>query len=433
MTARPETWSRPAEPGETALAALLAVAVFVAAWTLLHFGFYTDAVISDVRIYEKYGEWMAEGRVPYRDFRPEYPPLALPAFVVPALVGGEDGYVDVFEGLMAACGALALVFMALALRSLGASGGRSAAALAFAAAAPLALGPVVLSRFDLWPAALAAGALALLVSGRDRLGAAALALAVAAKLYPGVLVPLALAWVWRRRGRREALVCSAAFGAVLAACFLPFAVLAPDGVAASLGRQLSRPLQIESLGAALLIAPAGLLGLDVEMDSSHGSQNVEGGVGVAVGVAATVVQAAVLAWVWLRFARGPIDGERLLRYAAAAVVAFAALGKVLSPQYLIWLLPLVPLVRGRRGVAASGVLASALVLTQLWFPYRYWDYARTFDEAVAWLVLARDLALVALLAVLVLPPLGSSRRRAGGARRADASPGRSAPRAATTP
>jgi hypothetical protein len=83
------------------------------------------------------------------------------------------------------------------------------------------------------------------------------------------------------------------------------------------------------------------------------------------------------------------------------VVAFVALGKVLSPQFLIWLIPLVPLVRGRRGLVASGLLALALVLTQLWFPSRYWKLALEFDAASSWLVLARDLTLVALLVVLM--------------------------------
>jgi hypothetical protein len=84
-------------------------------------------------------------------------------------------------------------------------------------------------------------------------------------------------------------------------------------------------------------------------------------------------------------------------------VAFVALGKVLSPQFLVWLIPVVPLVRGRRGVTASALLAAALVLTQLWFPYRYWDLALRFDEIASWLVLVRDLVLAALLAVLVVP------------------------------
>ena len=112
----------------------------------------------------------------------------------------------------------------------------------------------------------------------------------------------------------------------------------------------------------------------------------------------SVAQLAVLVWIWLR---RPATAEALVRWSAAALVAFVALGKVLSPQFLIWLVPLVPLVAGRRGLLASGLLALALVLTQLWFPYRYWDLALEFDGVASGLVLARDLVLLAVLAVLV--------------------------------
>ena len=77
------------------------------------------------------------------------------------------------------------------------------------------------------------------------------------------------------------------------------------------------------------------------------------------------------------------------------------LGKVLSPQFLIWLVPVVPLVGGLRGLRASALLAVGLVLTQLWFPSRYWDLARELDPLPSTLVLIRDLVLVALLVVLV--------------------------------
>ena len=83
--------------------------------------------------------------------------------------------------------------------------------------------------------------------------------------------------------------------------------------------------------------------------------------------------------------------------------AFVALGKVLSPQFLIWLVPLVPLVRGRRGLWASVLLGIAVVLTQLWFPFRYFRLALDFEAGLSWLLLARDLTLVALVAVLLLP------------------------------
>jgi hypothetical protein len=41
------------------------------------------------------------------------------------------------------------------------------------------------------------------------------------------------------------------------------------------------------------------------------------------------------------------------------------------------------------------------VLTQLWFPSRYWELARDLDPFVSALVLLRDLTLVAVLVVLV--------------------------------
>jgi hypothetical protein len=90
------------------------------------------------------------------------------------------------------------------------------------------------------------------------------------------------------------------------------------------------------------------------------------------------------------------------------VCAFIAFGKVLSPQFLLWLIPIVPLVRGRRGCAATALLTAALVLTQVWFPRRYWDYVYAFHNAGA--VLARNVALVALLAVLVWPERVALRR-----------------------
>jgi Glycosyltransferase family 87 len=377
-----------------------ACAVFVVLSASLGSAWDGSAAISDLAVYERIGNGVEQGAVPYRDEAVEYPPGALPAFVLPALVSDDhESFARAFAALMVFCGVALIVLAALALRQLPASVLR----VCVPAVAPLLLGALLLTRFDLYPAALAVGAVAAMLAGRDRLGAGALGAAIAVKLWPGVLVPLLGAWVWRRRGRHEALLCLGIATVVVALAFLPFFVASPDGVARSVWRQLDRPLQIESLGAAVLLGAHHVAGMPLDWESSHGSQNLTGTVAVLTAVAASAVQVALLVWLWARFASGPADPVRLARYAAATVVAFVAVGKVLSPQFLIWLLPLVPLVVGRRGLVACGLLAAACLLTRGWFPDRYWALVKEFDEPASWLVLARNMLLVALLVAAAGP------------------------------
>jgi uncharacterized membrane protein len=358
--------------------AVAAGGLFLLCWGLVHLGFWSHGALVDWPTYQQYGDAILDhGRIPYRDFAVEYPPGALAVVILPAAFGN---YAAAFAWEMAACG-LVLVGVVTAIR-------REAAF--YVALAPVLAGSLILSRFDLWPALLTVAALAAFLRERHGLGWGLLGAAVAAKLWPFVLVPLALVWSYRAGRMRGALVGLA----VAAAVFVPFALVAPHGLWDSVRGQASRPLQIESLGASLFTAFG-----HPNVITSHGSQNVAGHGAIAAIFA--VLQIATLVALWIAFARGPATGERLLRYSAAAVCAFIAFGKVLSPQFLLWLIPLVPLVRGRRGYAATALLTVALVLTQVWFPRRYWDYVNAFHNADA--VLARNLALVALLLVLAWP------------------------------
>lgn len=399
MTERAERSYPRAERAQVALVALAGVALFVVAWLVLHTGHYDDVTITDTGVYREYGDRMLDGEVPYRDFELEYPPGALPVFVLPSL-GSEGRYDALFDLLMLLCGAAAIALVAVTLAAVRASPGALVAGVGLAAFAPLLLGPVLLTRYDLWPAALLAGALAALAAGRPRLGLGVLGLAVAAKLYPLVVLPLALLHVARARGRREALVGLGIFAAVLALVVGPFAVLGWDGLVDSVTRQAGRPLQLESLGAAALLA-AHRLGLyEAVVETSHGSQNLVGSLPDALATAGTVTQALAVGLVWVLFARSRRDPAALVVASAAAVTAFVAFGRVLSPQFMIWLLPLVPLVVVRNAVLAPVLFAAALVATQAWFPARYWDVVAL--ERTVWLVVVRDLLLVALFAALAL-------------------------------
>jgi uncharacterized membrane protein len=395
--------------------AVLAGAGFLVAWGLLHWGFYTRDPLRDTPLYEHYGDLVLRGRVPYRDFHVEYPPGALAVFVLPALAAGRHHslvFSEVFEGLMGLFGVLCAALVALVLTRRGVAGRRLWLALALVALGPLALGPVLLSRFDLWPAALAIGGLAALVYARPRLALVLLGLAVAAKIYAVVLVPLALVFVARHHGRREACVAGGTGAAALAAVVAPFVVLSPQGMWSSLSGQLERPLQIESLGASILLVAHKLAGVPLAHDWSHGSNNLVGVAAHRLALEQSLLQLAVIAAIWIAFARGPADVDRLFVASAACVCAFVALGKVLSPQYLAWLLPLVPLVRGRRGLAAMALLLVALLLTQGWFPYRYFGLVDGTDSLAVALVFARDLILLGLVVVLAWPAATRARATA---------------------
>ena len=398
MSLQSQTSFARADPLRVAAAAAVGIIVFALAWTAIHGGFYDDAAIVDTPVYRGYGDAMVDGQVPYRDFDLEYPPGALPVFVLPSL-GDAESYDALFETLMLVCGAAAVACVAAALGSAGVAGTALVAGVGAAGIAPLLLGPVVLSRYDLWPAALTAAALAALVSGRHRLALGVLGLAVGAKLYPLVLLPLALLYVLRRRGRREGALALAAFAVVLGLVFAPFLAVAPGGVVDSFERQTGRPLQLESLGASALLAAdrLGLYGATVV--SSHGSQNLAGALPDALATAQTVVQGLALLAVWIVFARSRRGPPELIAASAAAVAAFVAFGKVLSPQFLIWLVPLVPLVLGRSRTAAA-LFGGALLATLLWFPYRYWDVVAV--EPIVWAVLVRDVLLVALFVALLV-------------------------------
>ncbi len=387
-------------------AVLLACLAAVAVGLFVGLGLEGQPGISDTGVYQRYGELITGGNLPYRDFSVEYPPGALLPFVLPALVSvTHGGYDAAFLVLMVFAMASASALIVLSLRALRASNTRMAFSVGAFLGGTALLGPFVLTRFDLYAATFTLAAVCALLWRRDRLGSALLGVAIATKIYPAVLLPLLVARLWRRDGPAVAMRGLALTVGTALAVFLPFLIAAPDGVARSVWRQVGRPLQIESLGSGFLLALHHAAGMPLGWASGAGSQNLTGTVaGVASGVT-TLVALSALALVWVRFARGDTESAaRFAQYSAAAVVAFVAFGKVASPQFLIWLLVLVVLVPGRRGLAASGLLLAACALTRLWFPRTYWDLVKQFDPTASWLVLARDVLLVAVLVVLI-PPL----------------------------
>jgi hypothetical protein len=376
---------------------------------------------SDVTIYATYGAKMLDGAVPYRDFAMEYPPGASVMFLLPAtraVAGGPtDGaswmplndagrrYYRGFESVVAVLLAAIVVFTALTLRWMARSVRTVLLSLLLVALSPLLIGRVLTERFDVWPAVLTAATLAASVRGWHRFAAVVLGLGATAKLYPALLLPLLVILVLRRRGAREAVVVTVVAVATAVAVLLPFSLASFSGTWHALRIQFTGGLQIESLASSLLVLVRG--GSDFSTQGAgRGLIRIDlVGPGVAaVTVVMDVLLVAALLLLWFRAVRSRRDArEDLLRYAAATVAIILVLGTVLSPQYIVWLVPVVVVVGGSRGVAAILLFAVAAVLTNVWIPDRYFEYQQHLATSPALLLLGRNLVLLALAAVLLLP------------------------------
>lgn len=384
-----------------AVTGVLALAVVV--WVVgLHVGWYADSVITDVPLYREVADQISRGDVPYRDFELEYPPLAAGLFW---LAGASPfAYTASFSFLMLVClCVVAISGMAISER-LELGGRRTVAVGVGVALAPLLLGSLVETRYDLALAALIGACAWAMVAGRPVLGWGLLGCGVLIKLVPLILVPVLVLHGLHRYGGRATARGAAVGAAVVVVGLAPFLAIAPSGTWDSFTYHLDRPLQIESTGSAYLLALRALADIDLTVETSFGSQNLIGegpralaAISSGALVIIVIAIAAVIA-LGIRDARRPGADRLMLAGIAATLAATLACGKVLSPQFMIWLLPVGLLVAGRYGRAAFAATLVALVLTQSYFPHSYWDLVALEIWPVTLLIL-RDAALVVLLAL----------------------------------
>src|SRR3954447_17400048 len=394
-TSTPRPWFRSrttaASRRDAWRAAAVAIPAYVAACAVPDGGLFRAARFRDVHLYQGFAHSVFDGAVPYRDFFMEYPPGALAVFLPPELFGSAH-YNAAFKILMALCGAATIALVALLLVRLGANRARLYTGLGLLALSPLALGPISLNTYDAWPALLTLAALLAFPLGSFAL----LGLAFAAKVYPLVLLPPALTYVWRTQGRRAAARAGAVFVGVAAAVVVPFLILAPHGLIESFRAQAGRSLQVESLGGSLLgVADrAGLYTATVVHRTHHTiSYDLAGSLPHALAVASTVGQVLSVLLAWWLYARGRDGVDRVLLAFAAAIAGFLAFTRFFSPQYLVWVVPFVVLL----GPLEWALTGAALVLAQVWF----FHYSDVFSlGGYIWLVALRDLIVLALFVVL---------------------------------
>jgi hypothetical protein len=172
------------------------------------------------------------------------------------------------------------------------------------------------------------------------------------------------------------------FASILLAGFIPAFLASSAGLANTFAYHAERGLQIESFAASVLLKMGWVEGVG---STGYGAVEVVGGMSEIARTATLPVTLVLLfvtgAVIWRDVRLGLLGADQFPRYAAALLLAFLLGSKVLSPQFLIWLLPLVPLACRRVwGVGVSALLLLTCELTDRMLSGFYQDKPLWNDE-----------------------------------------------------
>ncbi len=362
-----------------------------------------------------------DGMIPYSDFTSEYPPLALFTFLVPALLTTTQPLYDVLFAIEIYL--LDLVALLILTKLTSHLNLKIWSVLGIYTLCLVAVGPIVTGRFDLLPATLVIIALYAFLSGRNKTAWGFLALGATAKLYPLILAPLFFLYLARQQQYRRLVQGIAVFAVVVLVLNLPWILVNWDGYCnlnndtSFLGYHVARGLHSESTyGSVILIGQ--LMGLtQVDAGMQYGSWDITSTAADAIANYSFYITFAFLALLYFMYMkmllRKPRNIEErwilnkeevqlILRYSILAVLIMLLTSKVFSPQFLIWLCPLIPIVRTKWPYIPLLLFVIAGAITQYIYPHNYIEF-ELFTPHLVVLHAMRNWLLVMMTLIYLLP------------------------------
>ncbi|MFK3731232.1 glycosyltransferase 87 family protein [Streptomyces sp. NPDC088090] len=316
-----------------------------------------DVTFEVGQIYQSWYEVLRTGEYPSSDVTWQYPPGAAFAVLSPALLPFLD-YATGFFVLAFLCDALVLGLLV----HTGRRKGRSMRGAWLWLAALALLGPTAYARFDIMVTAVAVTALLAGLRSPRLLGALA-AIGAVMKVWPALLL------VGVAKGRRTWLSWSTAAGAAVGLLLL-CAVWMP-GSLAFLSYQSERGTEIESLGA-MVFHVARHFGWEGTARMNYGSMEFLGPYVSWVSTGALALTVLAFGWLVLwRFRARRFTSSTTADAAFVAVLLFTVTSRVISPQYMVWLVGMAAVClayRSSRMRSPAHLVLWATAVTQFEFP-----------------------------------------------------------------
>jgi hypothetical protein len=342
-----------------------------------------------------------DGDLPYRDQQIEYPPLSVPVLIAPAyLDDSTQGFIDGFMWEMLAFDLAIIVLIALALPG---QAKRVASALGVYTVGLVTLsgvvldrslidyGPLALDRFDLVPGLFVVAAVLARDRGRSAAWSALLSVGVAIKAFPLFLYPALL------RGERNLRRVIVAGAIPLLLCAVAVIVMG-DEFGSAITYHTERTLQVESLGASAFEVAHVLGASGIATGVGHGGFEISASGATAARWISVVVGAAGYLWLVSAGWRSRASNFELACALLAVLVVFAP---VLSPQFLLWLLPVSACAYVLR--RENLVLLLAVLFTQI--ELQHYDGVDTLTGSFVWPLAVRNVLLLVYLALVAGPIL----------------------------
>lgn len=361
-------------------------------------------------------------RMPYRDFTVEYPPLSLVPILYARLLSHDfHSFAKIFSVLVSLAAYGCLIFAYLILKNLPRE--RSLPftdVLLFSFFSFLAIGTVFPSRLDIFASLLTVASLWAFIRSRHALSVFFIALGVSVKVYPLIFLPLIGITLLAKRDWKSLFLCAAAFIATSAAIHVPVWIFSDGQYANSYLYHFSRPIEIESLFANLMYLQHLFGHIPAKVLLSFESLNIISKAQDPFFLMAKILPILAFSSLYIYYfalllpMADPAERNALkVRFYALAILVFLITCKVFSPQFLIWLFPVIFLVPSRRKYLVACLYILCCFLAQLIYPKFFVALQRFSPLAVALLTL-KNLGIVTLCFLLLSdnPRIGAEERRA---------------------
>lgn len=370
---------------------------------------YGDAHTTVLTIFRQYALNVEQGQVPYRDFQMEYPPLSLVVFDMPTLFSpGTPTSYDTYRGIFAVemCLLTLLVNFILVRIPPNHQAGQATLTVALYSMGVSILSPLLPWLYDMFPALLTIIAFMFIQGRKPFWSGLTIGLAIIAKLYPLAILPVFYGYLLAWKDWKAALRLTLGL-ALVAALLIPLFALDSTWPMKMLSYHLHRGLNIDSLpgGVFLLAKVAGWA--EVGIVHNFGSFNIEAA--SSTSIASWLAPLALLSLFlvsmagFLRFRQESQNGksisaQSLAAYTVTALLAFILTSRVFSPQYLIWLLPFIPLI----GARSSGFFLIIAAITIILYPFMYATLIAAIPASVLLLNLRNILAVALFVWLLII-------------------------------